>query len=436
MAHALWQRMPLRSLTGWARKLFSFAGIQMGIKLMGMVISLLLVRWLDKGEYALFTLANSFIATIVVLSDSGISNGLSAIGGRIWEDKTKVSSLFRTILFLRKRILIVAALLLGPFMGWMMVHNGASWTYALLLTGIGLIIVSFQLEYSIYRAFFALLKRVKFMQWGDLLQTSIRLGFLLILGLTFLNTSMMMLAILASYLVVWFLQRRWFAPDLDVEARIESAYQGEIIGIMKRQLPNNIYYCINGQLTVFLISIFGTASGTAEIGALGRLMMILSVVQITFQSLVIPQYAKVKSAGRLLTYFVIVSGTFLGIAALFWGGSLIFPGELLLLLGPKYAHLEKELSLIMLSTLLIQLTGIIFSLNASRGWILPWWLNVPFGVLFQIIGIIIFEVGTLEGVIHFQLFANAPILLINFFYFLYAFRKFRQSIGVNSSSST
>ena len=52
----------------------------------------------------------------------------------------------------------------------------------------------------------------------------------------------------------------------------------EILRLTKHLAANAVFYCFQGQITVFLISFFGHhVSSVAEVGALGRLAMIFAV---------------------------------------------------------------------------------------------------------------------------------------------------------------
>ena len=64
---------------------------------------------------------------------------------------------------------------------------------------------------------------------------------------------------------------------------------------IKSGQPNHaesIYFCFSGQITIWLISIFGNTTSIAEVGALGRLAMRLNIFTVRFSIIVIPWYAK------------------------------------------------------------------------------------------------------------------------------------------------
>ena len=70
---------------------FKLAGItslaQLFIQAIGLVSGILVIRILPTDEYALYTLANTMLGTMIILANSGISVGVTAQGGKVWQDK-------------------------------------------------------------------------------------------------------------------------------------------------------------------------------------------------------------------------------------------------------------------------------------------------------------------------------------------------------------
>ena len=59
-------------------------------------IGIILVRELPKAEYAIYSILTSILAILSILSTSGIMIGFTKIGGEIWNDIPKLSSLIKT----------------------------------------------------------------------------------------------------------------------------------------------------------------------------------------------------------------------------------------------------------------------------------------------------------------------------------------------------
>src|SRR5438309_7992189 len=70
-----------------ARRIGSYAMVQVIGQIIAFSSGILLVRWLPQREYAFFTIANAMQATLMLLADIGVSVGLISIGGRVWQDR-------------------------------------------------------------------------------------------------------------------------------------------------------------------------------------------------------------------------------------------------------------------------------------------------------------------------------------------------------------
>ena len=83
----------LRRAFHHAKVVGSFAFVQAIVQFVGFLSGILLVRSLDKHEYAYFTIANTMQGTMNLLADIGISVGLVSIGGRVWQDRHRFGQL-------------------------------------------------------------------------------------------------------------------------------------------------------------------------------------------------------------------------------------------------------------------------------------------------------------------------------------------------------
>src|SRR3954470_23012578 len=122
-----------------ARLVGNFALVQAAVQVIGFFSGILLVRWLSQQEYASYTIANTMQGTINLLADIGISVGLVSIGGRVWQDRHRFGELIKTALGVRKRLGLIAILIVSPVMYFMLVKNGASIFYSVILVLVVLI---------------------------------------------------------------------------------------------------------------------------------------------------------------------------------------------------------------------------------------------------------------------------------------------------------
>src|SRR5438874_11574298 len=135
----------LRRAFDQARRIGNYALVQAVVQIIAFSSGILLVRWLPQREYAFFTIANAMQATLMLLADIGISTGLISIGGRVWQDRHRFGELINTGLALRRRLALAAVVIVAPVLIAMLIRNGASAIYTLLLSAFVLFGFSIQL---------------------------------------------------------------------------------------------------------------------------------------------------------------------------------------------------------------------------------------------------------------------------------------------------
>src|SRR5437667_6327395 len=103
-----------------------FALVQAAAQGLGLVAGFVLVRALDKQDYALYTLTITGINALAMLSNGGIIDAATAIGGRAWQDPRHLGQVVSSAMRFRRRL---AAMIVAPvilFLIWLLARNGAS----------------------------------------------------------------------------------------------------------------------------------------------------------------------------------------------------------------------------------------------------------------------------------------------------------------------
>jgi O-antigen/teichoic acid export membrane protein len=404
---------PTPRVVSWAKTLTKFVSVQVAVQAMMIASGILLVRVLSQSEYAYFTIANSMQATMNILADSGIGIGLSSIGGRVWQSPYRFGQLINTAMRLRRYLAAIAIAAVTPLLAWMLINNGASYAYAGILTLAILLGLNYQLLTSVLMVVPRLHSQISRVQKLDFFAAASRFAILIAAYFIFLNAAIGIIAAVAGLLTQYYFLKRWMAGSIVLDAPANEEDRRTILGIVRSQSPNAVFYCMQGQLTVWLISIFGSTQNIAEIGALGRLGIIFSIISAVMANIVLPSFARCQSASQLQRrYFQIVGGFIL------FGLSLIalaalFPEQLLWILGRKYGHLRNELLLMMVMTAFNSLVTAMWSLNSSRAWITRSWLNIPGVIIMQISLLLFLDISTLSGVLWFGIFSLVPTFLLN-----------------------
>lgn len=397
-----------------ARRVGHFASVQVLVQVIGFAAGILLVRWLPQREYAYFTIANSMQGTINLLADIGISVGLVSIGGRVWQDRSRFGGLVNAALGVRRRLGTAAIFIVTPIMCSMLIKNGASVPYTLTLTVIVLAGLLIQFSLGVLGIVPRLRSDITRIQIIDLSGTLLRLALILAFALVVLNAGVAVAVATAAFFLQYALLHRYVAGVVDLGAPENPQDRQEIIRLTKQLAANAVFYCFQGQITVFLISFFARqVSSVAEVGALGRLGMIFAVLTNLLANIFVPAFARCQDPRKLRWLFVAIIGGVLAFSLVVVGAAAIFPGQFLFVLGNKYAHLQRELLLMVGASVMAALTGTFWALNASKAWIAGSWLYIPLTLATQVALIPFTDFSSVTGVLTFNLFSALPNLFLN-----------------------
>jgi len=420
----------LRRAFDQARRIGNYALVQAAVQIIAFSSGILLVRWLPQREYAFFTIANAMQATLMLLADIGISVGLISIGGRVWQDRHRFGELINTGLAVRKKLAAGAVVIVAPILYAMLARNGASAIYTLLLIAFVLAGFSIQLSVDIFSVVPRLRSDIGRIQKIDFTCAIVRL--LLILGLVYLFATAGLAVAIASvtFLLQYFLLRAYAAKVVDLKADENAEDRQEIVRLIKNLAANAVFYCFQGQITVFLISFFARrAASVAEVGALGRLAMIFTVLTNLLINIFVPAFARCQDRRKLRYLYAAIAGGVILFSAAVLGGAALFPDQFLFVLGNRYTHLHRELLLMIGVAVISAFSGTLWLLNASKAWVSGAWLYIPLTLATQIALIPFTDFSTVAGVLIFNLISAVPSLLLNLALSYRGFRTFAPAAG-------
>jgi O-antigen/teichoic acid export membrane protein len=415
----------LRRAFDHARRVGNYAAVQAVIQLLAFTSGILLVRWLPQREYAYFTIANAMQATLNVLADIGISVGLISIGGRVWQDRHRFGQLINTGLFVRRRLAAAAFVIVAPILYAMLVRNGASLLYTFLLIVVVLIGFSIQLSIDVFAVVPRLRSDIVRIQTIDFVCAVVRLALIVGLIYVFSRAGLAVAIASAAFFLQYLLLRSYAAKVIDLKATENPEDRQEIVRLTKKLAANALFYCLQGQITVFLISFFGQqTTEVAEVGALGRLAMISAVLMSTLTNILVPAFARCQDKARLRVLYVLISGGVALFSLVVLGAAAFFPDQFLLILGNRYTHLHRELVLMVASSVLIAFGSTLWMLNSSKAWINGSWLYIPLTLATQVALIPFTDFSSVAGVLTFNLISTVPAVLLNIGLSYRGFRNF------------
>ena len=420
VVHKADQLFAYAKLSNWF-KLIAVTGLAQAIvQAFGFVCGILVIRLLPTHEYGLYTLVNMMVGTMVILADGGISIGMMGLGGKIWQDKAKLGALVASGLYLRKKFAVCSFLMSGTILFFLLRHHGASAimsglllvsllpTFVTTLTGTLL-----EIAPKLHQDIMALQK----------IQMSVNFGRLSIVALTVFIFPWAFIAILAGGLPQMFANRQLSkisADYTDQNQRPDAAMQLALVSVVKKILPTSVYFCLSGQITIWLVSAFGSTTSLAQIGALGRIAMVFTVFHILFATLVTPRFAKLPdNKGLLVKRFLQLQFGVLGVIVCIITATWLSSSQILWVLGEHYRGLESELILMSIGTCLLLVSGVAHTLYTCRSWVIKPIVFIPVNVAAILISIQLFDVSTLQGILMLNILVAAVQVCMNVIFVMY-----------------
>ncbi|WP_183559893.1 polysaccharide biosynthesis protein [Mucilaginibacter sp. SP1R1] len=415
------QNTPLNAkqakLLEWGKLITITGSAQLVIQVIGFLSAIIVIRLLPTKEYALYTLANTMLGTMILLADGGISTGVMSQGGKIWTDPEKLGQVIATGLDLRRKFAVGSLLVAVPILLYLLIHHGASKLTAILIT-LSLIPAFFMsLSGTLLEVAPKLKQDIAPLQKIQVGTNVLRLA---LIGLTIFTFPWAYIAVLASGLPqIWAnLQlRKTSAKYAQIHQKPDPAIRIEILAFVKRILPGAIYYCASGQITIWLISVFGSTTSVAQVGALGRLVMVLSLFNVLFSTLISPRFARLAADRKvLLKRYLEIQVVLFMLMALIVGVVWLFPAQILWILGPSYANLKSEVVLNIAGSCIALIAGSSFSLYTHRGWAIKPIILIPLSIAAIAICAALLDISTLHGILLLNIYVAAFEMVMHMIY--------------------
>ncbi|QEG01044.1 hypothetical protein Mal15_51200 [Stieleria maiorica] len=401
----------------WVRLLVLVGSAQFIVQVAGFLCGIIVIRLLSVHEYGLYTLTNTMLGTIAVLTDAGVGTGVLSEGGKVWNDRNKLGAVLATGISLRLRFAVISLTMVIPVLYYMLVTHGASWIAASMLI-LALVPTLFAtLSNTLLQVPAKLHQDVGLLQRIDLSANLVRLA---ITGVTLLVLPLAGFAIfsagIAQGVANWRLRRSAALFSNNQQEQSPEA-RVEILRVVKRVFPGAVFLAVSGQATLLLITLFGETDQIAEYGALGRLAAATSVFGVLFSTLVVPRFARLPESSRAkLKIFIQIHLGLTIVAAAIVGATVLFPTPILWLLGKDYAGLAELLPLVFAATALGQISGSTHQLGASRGIIMHPAIIIPLTIVVQAVVYSIADLRNINQVVMGTIAVTATIAPVRFLY--------------------
>jgi hypothetical protein len=389
-------------LRRWSGILAAFAGAQALVQAATLAAGLILVNVLPVEEFAVYTFASSMLVTLAFATDLGGSSALLHFFHRSRAGEVDFDLHAAAVASLRGRLFLLAAPVAAiALVSWGHGHGRPPLelgvTVALVLAAVALQIpatlalVRLRLEDRFgesYRAEIA----------GALARLA-AVGAMIYAG--WLRSLPALATALAGVAVTAWLTRG--GTSRAARARDLAPARRSVLRYLAPTLPGAVYFAIQGQFVVWLAAVFGGTTNLAEVGALGRLGLIMGVLGNLTSVVFLPRLAGITDERRFRNRYFAFGAALATVAVAILGAAALVPGAFLALLGPNYRGLHGELLLVVTTAGVTLLGGFAVAVNNARSW--NRWQPAAVGVLVagQIAMVATMSLSTTRGVLLFGL---------------------------------
>lgn len=398
------------TLRRWVGILSAYFTAQTLTQLLGIAAGLLLINVLPVAEFALYTLALSVTTFFTFASDLGSTTSLVHFFHRAAREGGEFQPYVDAVLSLRRTAFLLGALAVAVAFPWMAAAKGFGLAESLLVTGGIVVSVWFQISASL---------RVLVLRLGDRYGRSYRaevagggLRLLLVLALIASRLLRAWLAVLASALASAAVARLARPERETGRAADLRPCRRRVLRYLLPTLPSALYFSVQGPLTVWLAATFGGTRTIAEVGALGRLGLLVGIFSSLTGVVFLPRLARITDDRLYLRRFLQFGSLLLALALALFGAATLAPDLFLLLLGPNYRGLDRELLVIVAGSGLTLLDGYVVSVNLARAWTRWQGAVLVLLVVVQAGLVALLPLSTTAGVLSFNLLSGLATLVL------------------------
>lgn len=395
----------------WAPLISQFLGSQALIQIVNLGTALLLLRFLPVDEYALFIISSFYLSIGSVGSDLNLSTALSTFGARIADNRSALSGLFVMVTGLRRNLFVVMMLIILAITPYIIKSH--KWRFdsvvAVLLPV--LLTVWWQQKLTLR----TVILNIQHDSMG-LFQIGITnaIARMLLTGVFCWKWPFAMVAVLCNLLALslagWIAKKRCLTY-IDEKSSADVMYRKNVKKFIYPLLPAAVYFTVQGQISIVLISFFGSSNAIAEVGALGRFGQIFTFLGVLNGFFFLPKFSRIQNKEDFIkkaaSVTVILSIGFSLMMCSAW----MFPDEWLLLLGKNYTSLQGEVPLAFAGPIISYFYGFFFTLLAARAYTQGQYWYVVATMIVQILFIALVGIDTTHKALQLNL-ANATATML------------------------
>ncbi len=366
------------------RRVGVFASLSLVTQLLAMVAGIIVVRGLDKPDYALYAIAFAAISGANAIVSAGISSTLLARGGRSLRDGGTVARAAKAAHWVRRRSLLLASVPTVALVSAMFIANGAD-PFSTIVAGIATLVAIWSaLSADLSRIVLQLHNRLAAIQWIMVTSATLRVVMFAALLLVPERTSSEYVITFAAVGVVdAFMLHKASRQFKKSPEKADPAEKHEFIVSFRRSIIAVSLLAIGDQVVNVLLTLAGNTDGIAEVTALSRFSIAFVALNTTIFNIAAPALARLpNSRGEIRQGTLRMISVYGGFSLAYVTLGTICAPLLLWLLGPGYEDLTTELTIVLAGSAIANFAmGGIGAVNHARGWLRWSWTYALFYAL-------------------------------------------------------
>jgi hypothetical protein len=225
-------------------------------------------------------------------------------------------------------------------------------------------------------------------------------------------------------------------PWIHVPRKVSQEHGREMVKFLVPLLPGTVYQALQGQISLFLISVFGHVSQIAEVAAAGRIGQLFMLLNSSNGVLVSPFFSKTPRDlfRKRYAYAICAVGA---VALLVAASAKVCPGAYLLLLGSNYENLTPQVRLVVYASAIGYFAGAMWSIAVARKWIF-WWsgsLQVILLTAIQLVCVMFLPLSTSEGVLKMNIYTAFGALTVQILHVIQGFSVHSKDMAAEAVAS-
>lgn len=398
---SLWRGVSMARMQRWGLKIASYASLSLLGRGIQMVAAFLVIRSLAKTDYAWYSLAQNLVGALGMFTVTGISTGLMPMAGEAAGDRARLGTVLASAARFRGLLLGFGTLAVIPVFAHLLLRSECPPLQTGLLVAAALLTTVTSIATQVATTPLSLARRYSVPQIDAIMHSTLRLlliGILIYASMASAGT-IMLVTVLAPLptLFAWLMPRA--RQHADFTQRSDPAVASRLKKHFFVGLPTSLTYLFEAQIAAFIVAWLGHLDQVADLGALGRVALILQVPIGIAAGMLVPRMSEEQDRTRLWKMWISTSMLGLLIGAGVMACGWLFRRELLMLIGPAYGGLERELVLFLGFQVFAFVVTIISTPIQSKGWVRHSWIRPVMVFGSQAVAACFLDLSTVVGAI-------------------------------------